>query len=131
MLDQPLEDFLALGVLGVDGDRALVAVEHREVEAVRALHVAQLAARDVADAGPLDLDHVGAHVGEQLRAGRARLHVGEIEDAHAVERLAGLADGLLDGFGRPFAAAFFAAGFLAFSFTTFFAVALDLGVAFA
>ena len=94
VLDQPLEDFLALGVLGVDRDRALVAVEHREVEAVRALHVAQLAARDVADAGPLDLDHVGAHIGEQLRAGRARLHVGEIEDAHAVERLAGLAEGL-------------------------------------
>ena len=39
-------------------------------------------------------------------------------------------NGLLDGFGKPFAAAFFAAGFLAFSFTTFFAVALDLGVAF-
>jgi hypothetical protein len=37
---------------------------------------------------------------------------------------------LLDGFGKPFALAFFAAGFLAFSFTTFFAVALDLGVAF-
>ena len=30
-------------------------------------------------------------IGEQLRAGRPRLHVGEVEDAHAVERLAGLA----------------------------------------
>ena len=89
-----LEDLLALGMLGVDRDRALVVVEHREIEAVRALHVAQLAARDVADARPLDLDHVGAEPGEQLRAGRARLHMGEVEDAHAVERLAGLAEGL-------------------------------------
>ena len=94
VLDQPLEDFLALGMLGVDGDRALVGVEHREVERVRALHVAQLAARDVADAGPLDLDAVGAHVGQKLRAGRAGLHVGEVEDLDAVERLAGLAVGL-------------------------------------
>ena len=90
-LDQPFEHFLALGMLGVDGDRALVAVEHREIEAVGALHVAQLTARDVADAGPLDLDHVGAHIREQLRAGRARLHMREIENAHALERLAGLA----------------------------------------
>src|SRR5262249_25938892 len=62
--------------------------------------VAQLAARDVADAGPLDLDHVGAHIGEQLRAGRARLDVGEIEDAHAVERLAGLAVWFGRGLGQ-------------------------------
>jgi hypothetical protein len=93
VLDQAIEDFLALGVLGIDGDRALVAVEHGEVEAVGALDVAQLAAGDVAGAGPLDLDAVGAHVAQELRAGRARLHVGEIEDAHAVERLAGFTEG--------------------------------------
>ena len=40
-LDQPIEDFLALRMLAVDGDRALVAVEHGEIEAVGALHVAQ------------------------------------------------------------------------------------------
>src|SRR5215468_9959810 len=97
VLDQPIEDLLALGMLGVDGDRALAAVEHGEIEAVGAFDVAQLAARDVADAGPLDLDHVGAHISEQLRAGRARLHVGEIEDAHAVERLAGFAPGFSAG----------------------------------
>ena len=93
MLDQPVDDLLALRVLGVDGDRALVAVEHREIEAVRAFDVAQLPARDVADARPLDLDHVGAHIAEQLGAGRARLHMREVEHAHAVERLAGLAIG--------------------------------------
>ncbi len=86
-LDQLVEHALALRVLGVDRDRALVVVEHGEVERVGVGHVAQLAARDVADAGALDLDHVGAEPGEQLRAGRARLHVGEVEDAHACERL--------------------------------------------
>ena len=40
LLDQRVEDALALRVLGVDRDRALVVVEHREVERVRALHVA-------------------------------------------------------------------------------------------
>ena len=61
---------LALGVLGVDRDRALVLVEHREVQAVHARNVAQLAARDVALAGAFDLDHVGAQPREQLRARR-------------------------------------------------------------
>jgi hypothetical protein len=82
--DQPVEDFLALGMLGIDGDGALVAVEHGEIEAVGVRHVAQLAARDIANTGPLHLDDVGAHVGEKLRARRARLHVGEVEDAHAI-----------------------------------------------
>ena len=94
---------LPFGMLGIDGDRALVAVEHGEVERVGALDVAQLAAGDVADARPLDLDAVGAHVAEQLRAGRPRLHVGEVEHLDAVERLAGRPQAAVDGFGRPFA----------------------------
>jgi hypothetical protein len=59
-------------------------VQHREIEAVHVRNVAQLSARDVAFAGALDLDHVGAEPCEQLRAGRSRLHVREIEDADAV-----------------------------------------------
>ena len=89
-LHQPIEDFLAPGMFAVDRDRALAAVEHGEIEAVGAFHVAQLAARYVADAGAFDLDHVGAHIGEKLRTGRSRLHMGEVEDAHAVERPARL-----------------------------------------
>ena len=45
-------------------------------------------------AGTLDLDHVGAQPGEQLRAGRTGLDVGEVENAHAVECLADLTVGL-------------------------------------
>jgi hypothetical protein len=80
---QPLEDLHSLLVLAIDGDGALVVVQHREIERIRTLHVLQLAARDVADAGALDLDHVGAEPGEQLRARRTRLHVGEVEDLDA------------------------------------------------
>src|SRR5450759_1800872 len=59
-LDQRIEHAHALRVLGVDGDRAFVVVEHGEIEAVGARHVAQLSARDVADTRTLDLNHVGA-----------------------------------------------------------------------
>src|SRR5438067_11951099 len=36
--------------------------------------------------------------------------------------------GLVDGFGKPFATVFFAAGFFALSFTTFFDAAFDFGL---
>src|SRR6185295_467692 len=84
LLQQIDEHLLAFGALHVHGDRALVAVEHREVEAVGLRHVAQLAARRVAHR-ILELDHVGAHPREQLRAGRARLHVRHVENPHTLE----------------------------------------------
>src|SRR6185312_3896164 len=88
MLDQRLEHLLALLVLGVEGDRALVVVQHGEIEAVGIGNVAQLAARDIADARPLHLDHVGAEPREELRAGRARLDMGEVENLYAIQCLA-------------------------------------------
>src|SRR6516164_8587555 len=91
---QPIEDFLALAMLGIDRDRTLAAVEHREVQAVGPFDVAQLSARDVADAGPLHLDHVGAHIGQELRACGAGLHMRQIENAHAFKRPSHLTPGL-------------------------------------
>src|SRR5579863_1779625 len=85
-LHQPVEHLLAFGIFGIDGDRAFAAVEHGEVEAVGALHVAQLAAGDVAHSRALDFDHVRAHEGEKLGAGWPRLHVREIEHANALKR---------------------------------------------
>ena len=61
--------------------RALVVVQHGEIEAVHALDVLQLAAGDVADTGPFDLDHVSAQPGEKLRAGGAGLDMGELQNA--------------------------------------------------
>ncbi len=88
LLHQRLQDLLALGILGVDGDRALVVVEHREIEAVDVGYVAQLAARDVSLARALDLDDVGAQPCQELRARRTRLHVGEIENVDSIQCLA-------------------------------------------
>src|SRR6266568_291689 len=78
------EHLLALGGLHVDRDRALVAVEHREIQAVGVRHVAQLPTRRVA-LRVLELDDVGAHPGEQLRAGRPRLPVRHVENANSLE----------------------------------------------
>jgi hypothetical protein len=85
LLDQLLEHFLALGRLGVQGQRTLVAVEHREVERVGIGDVTQLAAGDVAGARTLDLDHVSAEPGQQLGAGGTGLHVREVDDLDALE----------------------------------------------
>ena len=86
--DQVFEDLLAGRRFQVERDAALVRVQHREIEAVGALDVAQLAARDVAAPRHLDFDHVGAHPGQQLRRGRRRLHVAHVENADAFESLA-------------------------------------------
>src|SRR2546421_11160149 len=86
-LDQLREDFLALWILGVERNRALVVVKHREIQAVDIRLVPQLTARDIANAGALNLDHVGAEPRQQLRAGRPRLNMGEIQNANAVQRL--------------------------------------------
>ena len=88
---------LPCGCFEFDRDRALVVIEHGEVERVRALHIHQLTAGDIADAGALDLDHVGAEPCQQLGTSRTRLHMGEIENADTVERLAGLAEWLFRG----------------------------------
>ena len=82
---QQLDEYrLAVGRLHVDRDRALVAVQHREIQAVRIGHVAQLAARRIAR-GRLQLDHVRSHPRQQLRAGRPRLHVRHVENADSLE----------------------------------------------
>ena len=49
------------------------------------------AARVVAGARPLDLDHVGAEIGQHLHAGRPRQHAGQVEHAQALQRAGGFA----------------------------------------
>src|SRR5262249_7230799 len=91
----------------VDGDRALVAVGGEVVGAlgrVLAVLAAEVGrapfARVVAGAGPLDLDHVGAEVAEELRAGRTGEDARHVEDAQAGER-AGPAGGGRGGHDAP------------------------------
>ncbi len=82
----PQQDVLALRVLQVQGDAALVAVHHQE----RRRHAVDarlaVAARVVAAGQLLDLDDVGAHVGEHQPGGRAGHDLREFEHAQAGER---------------------------------------------
>src|SRR5690606_15882438 len=84
-LDQALQHLLALGMLRIERDGTLVMIEHRKIEAVRIRDIPKLAAGDIADARPLDLDDVGTEPSEKLRAGRTRLHVREIENTDAFQ----------------------------------------------
>ena len=77
--DESGEHLHPLRILGVDRDRALIVVQHCEVKAVHIRDVAELAARDVAGARPLHLDHVRAEPRQKLRAGWSGLHVREVE----------------------------------------------------
>ena len=72
----------ARGLLQVDADALLVAVEHRKKACARAEQPSRALALD-----RLDLDDLGAHVGQHHRAGRAHHHVRELDDAQALERL--------------------------------------------
>jgi len=86
--DQRFQHFLAGRPLGVERHRALVMVEHGEIEAVHARDVAQLATCRIALAGALDLDDIRPEPGQQLGTGGSGLDMGEIENANAFQRLA-------------------------------------------
>ena len=86
--DEVVED-LTPGIPGeVERDGLLAAVDREEV---RRLAVGEERRTHdphrVAAVGVLDLDHLGAHVGEQHRAVRPREHAGEVEHADAREEL--------------------------------------------
>ena len=85
-LHQPGKDLFALVVLQVHGDRALVAVQHREVEAVGVRDVPQLFARGVSHRR-FELDDVRTQEGHQLARGRTRLNVGHVQNANVRKRL--------------------------------------------
>ena len=82
-------------LLQVEADRALVAVQ-REVDrragaerrVLLGAVVGRRPAHVVALAGVLDLDHVGAEVGEQQRAEAAGEQAGEVEDLDVLQRAA-------------------------------------------
>ncbi len=70
-LDKAGENLLAGRIFCVKRDRALVVIEHGEIEAVDLGNILQLTARDVANPRTLDLDDVSAEPGEKLRTCRA------------------------------------------------------------
>ena len=85
--DEVLEDAARLRAPEVERERALVAVEALEEERVGALAVGRDVARDVPSYGRvLDLDHVGAEIGELHRPVRAGAELLDRDDAHVGER---------------------------------------------
>ena len=84
----------------VEHDAALAAVEQREERGSHAAERAGLVAR-----GRLDLDHLGAELGEDHAASRAHHHVGHLDDPHALERQSGFSHAVLP---IPLAAAHYA-----------------------
>ena len=70
----------ALGRVGIEREALLVAVEVAEEAAAEALQLARAVAVD-----RLDLDHLGAEVGQDHAAGRTEDGVGELDDADALE----------------------------------------------
>ena len=78
-----VEDAVPIGRLGdVELDAVLVAVERGEQAGSRTGQVAGL----VAGPARFDLDHLGAEVGQDHPAAGPHDHVGELDDADAVER---------------------------------------------
>ena len=90
--DEPAERRLApLRALEIDGDRALAGVLRQERRAHAdpiEIGIGAELTREIARARHLDLDHVGAELGELIAAEGAGEHVGEIEDARAGQKSA-------------------------------------------
>ena len=76
----------ALGVLEIERDALLVAVDAQEIRALAVDERRSPGARVVAAARMLDLDDPRAHVGEQHRAVRARQHARQVQHRHAGQR---------------------------------------------
>ena len=83
--DQVPEDRLRIRVLDVERQAFLRPVRPHEVRR-EAAHALVVAAREVAGAGPLDLDHARAHVGQLPRGERRGDRVFERDDGDAFQR---------------------------------------------
>ena len=85
-LREALDDLDTFGRLEVDREPALAPVHRHESRAVAVLRDRRQLARGLARDGRLDLDDVGAHVGEVHRAERRRHRLREVDDAETLER---------------------------------------------
>ena len=86
LLDQVLEQRLAVGLAQVERDRLLVARDDRPPQRLAVRLLAAPDAHRVALARRLDLDDLGAEVAEQLAAERAGQQGAEFDHAQARER---------------------------------------------
>ena len=89
-LEKPAHHLLAALGLQIDGDAALVAVHHHEGRRFALDIDGGEAAGIVATGDSLDLDHLGAEIGQQHARGRPGHDVGELDDGDAPERSVGV-----------------------------------------
>ncbi len=82
--DQPRENFRGLRVLHVERQAFLRAVEPHEVRR-QAFDRLIVVAREIADAGTLDLDHARAEIRELARRERRRDRLLERDDRDSVK----------------------------------------------
>ena len=82
--DETVEDFRCVRVFQIKRDAALTAVQPNE-EAGLTMHETVVSAGEVTLAGALDLDDIGAQVGEMAGAYRRRHSMFERDDADAFE----------------------------------------------
>ena len=85
LLDQLPKNLLSFWGLGVNGDAALIAVEHGEIQAVDIRQVPELLAGDIAPPRQFDFDDVRAEPGEHLGARRPHLDVGHVKNTDSVQ----------------------------------------------
>lgn len=85
--NDPSECFATFVAAEVENDALLASIEAREIRVVRTYPMGTDAARDIA-CRRLDLDDLGAEVGEHQAAIRARQHVADLDDADAFQRTA-------------------------------------------
>ena len=82
---QVVDDLQAFGALQIHGDGPLVAVHRAVVGGLGLADANAPVARVIAALGVLDLDHLGAEIGQHHAAHRARKHPRQIEHAHAFQ----------------------------------------------
>jgi hypothetical protein len=87
-VSQPMQLGDVVGRFQVEHDRALVAVLAVEIERGHAIRPERRApdARIVAALGLLDLENVGAHVGQQHAGQRPGQRLAHLDDANSIQR---------------------------------------------
>src|SRR5690349_17469987 len=84
-LEEAQDQVAALGVLEVDGEALLVAVEDREEAGAGMFETPRVVAFQ-----RLDFDHFGAEIGEHQATRGAHHHVRELDNAHTLKQRHGI-----------------------------------------
>ena len=92
--EQAQQDLAAGGLADVERDRLLVAVDADEVAGVRLVAERRAPVAHLVALRRLDLDHLGAVVGQDHRAVGTAEHAGQVDDLDAGERTRGYGEAL-------------------------------------